>query len=59
MKITDVENFNPKCPHCEERIDEIYRVSDDQKTSLKGNLATALYAPNAKRSLDFLTIPAN
>lgn len=53
MKIIDVENFNPKCPHCEKRIDKVYRIKDDQKGFFHGQLGYIYVCSNCEKIIGF------
>ncbi|MCM8539530.1 MAG: hypothetical protein NE328_04595 [Lentisphaeraceae bacterium] len=53
MKITDVKNFDPKCPHCEQRIDEIYRISDDAKGFFQRSLGYCYACSKCQKIIGF------
>ena len=52
MKIIEDENVRPVCPHCEEELDHILRISDE-KGFFQGHLGYCYVCPACRRILGF------
>jgi uncharacterized protein with PIN domain len=52
MKILNVDNVNPLCPHCEEELAEVLRVKD-QKGLFQGRYGYCYMCPHCRKVLGF------
>jgi len=52
MKIVDREDLKPKCPHCADRLSEVFRISDD-KSFFQGHLGYCYVCPSCEKIIGF------